>query len=197
MEERSKAGRLTYLKRFAETCGRGETGAGMRCGIALGSNIENRLAHLREGCKRACALHESGPPARVSSIYQTDPVGCEPGTMPYLNAVLEINFTGPPVALLERLLEIERSMGRPSKRPRNSPRTIDLDVLYAGNLVLNNSEIIIPHPRLYQRRFVLGPLAEISPDLVLPGQMHSVRRLLAELDEPGEVLRLDFPLSEP
>jgi 2-amino-4-hydroxy-6-hydroxymethyldihydropteridine diphosphokinase len=117
--------------------------------------------------------------------------------MPYLNAVLEINFTGPPVALLERLLEIERSMGRPSKRPRNSPRTIDLDVLYAGNLFLNNSEIIIPHPRLYQRRFVLTPLAEISPDLVLPGQMHSVRHLLAELDDQSEVFRLDFPLSEP
>jgi 2-amino-4-hydroxy-6-hydroxymethyldihydropteridine diphosphokinase len=182
---------------FADTCGRGETASGMRCGIALGSNIENRLANLREGCKRACSLHESGPPIRASSIYETTPVACEPGTMPYLNAVLEINFTGPPVALLDRLLEIEKTMGRPSKRPRNSPRTIDLDVLYAGNLVLNNSEIIIPHPRLHQRRFVLTPLAEISPDLVLPGQMHSVRKLLAELYDPGEVSRLDFPLSEP
>jgi 2-amino-4-hydroxy-6-hydroxymethyldihydropteridine diphosphokinase len=167
----------------------------MRCGIALGSNIENRLANLREGCKRACALHEPGAPIRFSPIYETAPVGCAPGTMPYLNAVLEINFTGPPVALLNRLLEIEKSMGRPSKRPRNSPRTIDLDVLYAGNLDLNNSEIIIPHPRLYQRRFVLTPLAEISPDLVLPGQMRSVRQLLAELDDPSEVSRLDFPLS--
>jgi 2-amino-4-hydroxy-6-hydroxymethyldihydropteridine diphosphokinase len=116
--------------------------------------------------------------------------------MPYLNAVLEINFTGPPVALLDLLLEIEKSMGRPSKRPRNSPRTIDLDVLYSGNLVLNNPEIIIPHPRLHQRRFVLTPLAEISPDLVLPGQMCSVRNLLAELEDSGEVSRLDFPLSE-
>jgi 2-amino-4-hydroxy-6-hydroxymethyldihydropteridine diphosphokinase len=167
----------------------------MRCGIALGSNIENRLANLREGCKRACALHEPGAPIRVSSIYETAPVGCAPGTMPYLNAVLEINFTGPPVALLNGLLEIEKSMGRPSKRPRNSPRTIDLDVLYAGNLDLNNSDIIIPHPRLYQRRFVLTPLAEISPDLVLPGQMRSVRQLLAELDDTSEVSRLDFPLS--
>jgi 2-amino-4-hydroxy-6-hydroxymethyldihydropteridine diphosphokinase len=168
----------------------------MRCGIALGSNIENRLANLREGCKRVCALHEPGPPIRASSIYDTDPVACEPGTMPYLNAVLEINFTGPPVALLDLLLEIEKSMGRPSKRPRNSPRTIDLDVLYSGNLVLNNPEIIIPHPRLHQRRFVLTPLAEISPDLVLPGQMRSVRNILAELEDSGEVSRLDFPLSE-
>ena len=167
----------------------------MRCGIGLGSNIEDRLANLREGCRRACSLHEPGPPIRVSSIYETAPIGCEPGTMPYLNAILEINFTRPTVALLDRLLEIEKSMGRPSKRPRNSPRVIDLDVLYAGNLVLNNPEIIIPHPRLRQRRFVLTPLAEISPDLVLPGQMHSIWRLLAELDDPGQVVRLDVPLS--
>jgi 2-amino-4-hydroxy-6-hydroxymethyldihydropteridine diphosphokinase len=166
----------------------------MRCGIALGSNIEDRLVNLREGCRRACSLHEPGPPIRASSIYETAPVACEPGTMPYLNAVLEINFTGPPVALLDRLLEIEKSMGRPSKRPRNSPRIIDLDVLYAGNLVLNNPEIIIPHPRLRQRRFVLTPLAEISPDLVLPGQTHSFLQLLAELDDPGQVVRLGVPL---
>jgi 2-amino-4-hydroxy-6-hydroxymethyldihydropteridine diphosphokinase len=168
----------------------------MRCGIALGSNIEDRLANLREGCRRACSLHEPGPPIRVSSIYETTPIACEPETTPYLNAAVEINFTGPPVALLDRLLEIENSMGRPSKRPRNSPRIIDLDVLYAGNLVLNNPEIIIPHPRLRQRRFVLTPLEEISPDLVLPGQMHSVRSLLNELDDPGQVVRLDVPLFE-
>jgi 2-amino-4-hydroxy-6-hydroxymethyldihydropteridine diphosphokinase len=169
----------------------------MRCGIALGSNIENRLANLREGYKRVCALHEFGPSILASSIYETDPVACEPGTTTFLNAVVEINFTGPPVALLSQLLEIEKSMGRPSKRPRNSPRTIDLDVLYAGNLLLNNPEIIIPHPRLHQRRFVLTPLAEISPDLVLPGQMNSVRNLLAVLDDPPRVARLEFPLAEP
>jgi 2-amino-4-hydroxy-6-hydroxymethyldihydropteridine diphosphokinase len=116
--------------------------------------------------------------------------------MPYLNAVMVINFMGPPVALLDRLLEVEKRMGRPSKRPRNSPRIIDLDILFAGNLVLNNPEIIIPHPRLRQRRFVLTPLAEISPELVLPGQMHSVQRLLDELDDPGQVLRLHAPLID-
>jgi 2-amino-4-hydroxy-6-hydroxymethyldihydropteridine diphosphokinase len=167
----------------------------MRCGIALGSNIGDRLANLREGCKRAHLLHELGP-FRVSPIYETTPVDCEPGTMPYLNAVIEINFTGPPVALLDRLLEIEKAMGRPSKRPKNSPRIIDLDALYAGNVVLNSPEIIIPHPRLYQRRFVLTPLADIAPDLVLPGQTRTVRRLLAELDDPGQVTRLGIPLFD-
>ena len=104
----------------------------MRCGIALGSNIENRLANIREGGKRACSLHEPGPPIRVSSIYETAPVDCEPGAMPYLNAVMKINFT-------ERArLDVQEA--------EKLPRIIDLDVLYAGNLVLNNPEIIIPHP---------------------------------------------------
>src|SRR6516225_12301947 len=101
----------------------------MRCGIALGSNIENRLENLRDGCRRASALHEPGPPMRASSIYETTPVDCEPGTAQYLNAVMEISFDGPPLALLDHLLEIEFKMGRPSKRPRNSSRKIDLDIL--------------------------------------------------------------------
>ncbi len=167
----------------------------MRCGIALGSNIEDRLHHLRDGFRRACSFHEAGPPVAVSSIYETDPVGCEPGTFPYLNAVIEINFSGPPVALLDGLLEVEKEMGRPSKRPRNSPRAIDLDILYAGNLVLNNPEIIIPHPRIHQRRFVLTPLAEIAPDLVLPGHMNSVKTLLDALQDPSKVSRLNSDLA--
>jgi 2-amino-4-hydroxy-6-hydroxymethyldihydropteridine diphosphokinase len=166
----------------------------MRSGIALGSNIDDRLANLREGCKRASLLDETGPPIRFSSIYETAPVDCEPGTMPYLNAVMEINFSGPPVALLDQLLRIEREMGRPSKKPRNSPRKIDLDVLYVGNLVLNNPEIIIPHPRLGQRRFVLTPLAEIAPELILPGHSRCVRTLLADVKDQGEVIRLHDPL---
>ena len=166
----------------------------MRCGIALGSNIENRLTNLREGGKRASLLHEPGVPIRVSSIYETTPVDCEPGTTLYLNAVMEINFSGGPVALLDQLLQIEREMGRPSKRPRNAPRKIDLDVLYVGDLILNTPEIVVPHPRLSQRGFVLTPLTEIAPELILPGHRGSVRALLADLSNPGEVIRLHYPL---
>src|SRR5260370_155071 len=123
----------------------------MRSGIAFGSNIGNRLANLREAYRCVLALNESSSFVRTSSIYKTSPVDSEPGTPDYFNAVMEISFNGSPVALLDQLLEIEVGMGRPSKRPRNSPRRIDLDVLYMGNLVLNNPEIIIPHPRLAKR----------------------------------------------
>jgi 2-amino-4-hydroxy-6-hydroxymethyldihydropteridine diphosphokinase len=168
----------------------------MRCGIALGSNIGDRLANLREGFARVAMLSEAGPAILASAIYETSPVDCEPGTTPYLNAFMEINCNAPPVALLDQLLAIEKQMGRPSKRPRNAPRSIDLDVLYVGNLVLNNPEIIIPHPRLTQRRFVLLPLSEIAPDLILPGQAVHVRALLNELHDSGTVTRIDKRLDE-
>ncbi|MBV8177003.1 MAG: 2-amino-4-hydroxy-6-hydroxymethyldihydropteridine diphosphokinase [Verrucomicrobia bacterium] len=166
----------------------------MRCGIALGSNIVNRLANLRKGGKRVSLLHEPGVPIRVSSIYETTPLDCEPGTTLYLNAVMEINFSGTPVALLDQLLQIEQEMGRQSKRPRNAPRKIDLDLLYVDDLILNTPEIVVPHPRLSQRRFVLTPLAEIAPELILPGHSRSVRALLADLSDPGEVIPLRHPL---
>src|SRR5262249_59430512 len=104
----------------------------------------------------------------------------------------EIEFAGPAITLLDGLLRIERDLGRPSKRPRNAPRIIDLDVLYVGNLTLNNPEIIIPHPRLVQRRFVLAPLAEIAPDLILPGHSRSISTLLGKLNDEEEVRRLPF-----
>jgi 2-amino-4-hydroxy-6-hydroxymethyldihydropteridine diphosphokinase len=108
---------------------------------------------------------------------------------------MEISFNGSPVALLDQLLAIELKMGRPSKRPRNLPRLIDLDVLYVGSLVLNNPEIMIPHPRLAKRRFVLVPLAEIAPDLIIPGQSLPVSSLLENLTDRGEVTKLPYRLS--
>jgi 2-amino-4-hydroxy-6-hydroxymethyldihydropteridine diphosphokinase len=167
----------------------------MRCGVALGSNLGDRLANLREAFGRVCSLNQEGPEIVASSIYETSPIDCEPGSSSYLNAVMEMNFDGPPVTLLDELLLIERQLGRPSKRPRNAPRQIDLDVLYVGNRVLNNPEIIIPHPRLSQRRFVLLPLVEIAADLILPGQTVTVSALLDELQDPGVVTPINERLK--
>jgi 2-amino-4-hydroxy-6-hydroxymethyldihydropteridine diphosphokinase len=167
----------------------------MRSAIALGSNIGNRLANLREAYQRVSALNEIGGFVRSSSVYETSAVDCEPGTPEYLNAVMEISFDGSPVALLDHLQQIEVKMGRHSKGPRNSPRIIDLDILYLGNLVLNSPEITIPHPRLAKRRFVLAPLAEIAPDLMLPGHSRSVSSLLEKLNNEEEVRRLPCHLA--
>ncbi len=138
----------------------------MRTGIALGSNLGDRLAHLREARAAVAGLNETGAPILSSRVWETEPVDCQPGAAAYLNAVVEIEFRGSPVTLLHRLQDIERAMGRPERRPRNAPRTVDLDVLYAGEAIFRSDEITLPHPRMHLRRFVLNPLRDIRPDLV-------------------------------
>lgn len=160
----------------------------MRTGIALGSNLGDRLANLREGRARLSTLPGVSGPILTSGIYETAPVDCAPGTPAYLNAVLELSHSGHVTLLLDALQGIERDMGRPGKRPRNASRTIDLDILYCGNLILNNEEVIIPHPRLHLRRFVLQPLADICPGRILPGQNRSIHELLADLP-PDDTLQ--------
>lgn len=159
----------------------------MRAGIALGSNLGDRLAHLRQARARLFDLPGVSAPVLSSRIYATAPVGGAADAGAFLNAVVEVGFEGQPLALLEGLQGIESALGRPSKRPRNAARTIDLDLLYAGNLVLSNEEAVIPHPRLHQRRFVLAPLAEIRPELLLPGQQCTVGALLAQLPDTSAV----------
>jgi 2-amino-4-hydroxy-6-hydroxymethyldihydropteridine diphosphokinase len=150
----------------------------MFTGIALGSNVGDRLRHLRQARDDLASRHG---PVRCSRVYETEPVGCEPGTAAYLNAVVEIEYDGQPLMLLEELQAIEEGMGRPSRHPRNAPRTIDLDILYIGNLAFRSGELVIPHPQLHLRRFVLAPLCDIHPDLILPGQRETAAQLLSTL----------------
>ena len=159
----------------------------MRAGIALGSNVGTRLANLRAAREAVLALAGASGPLRSSRVYETEPVGTDADAGRFLNAVIEVEYDGQPITLLDGLHGIESAMGRPSKRPRNAPRSIDLDILYVGNLVLSNDEVVIPHPRLHLRRFVLAPLADIRPDLVLPGQQRMIAALLAGLDDPAAV----------
>ena len=126
-------------------------------------------------------------PCKSSRVFQTEPVGTGPDAGAFLNAVIEVEYEGHPMSLLDGLQAIEAEHGRPSKRPRNAPRTLDLDILYVGNLVLTNEEIVVPHPRLHLRRFVLTPLNDIRSDLQLPGQQHTIGELLNALHDPASV----------
>ena len=162
----------------------------MRAGIAMGSNVGDRLDALLRARDAVLTMEGVSRPCLSSSLYETEPVGTEPGADRFVNAVIEVEYDGLPASLLEALQKIEASMGRPSKRPRNAPRTIDLDILYVGNLTLSTTAIVIPHPRLHLRRFVLEPLVEIRPDLRLPGQHLTTGELLRALADPADVQRL-------
>ena len=129
-------------------------------------------------------------PMLSSAIYETDPVGCEPGAGKFLNAVLEFDYEGDPLELLKSLREIEKTLGRAPDHPRNISRKIDIDLLYFGDIIMDSDELQLPHPRMHLRRFVLQPLADIRPDLILPGQSKTVRELLAQLSESTKVMRL-------
>lgn len=162
----------------------------MRVGIALGSNLGDRLQHLQDA--RAAIRCIAGIEGEIHSspVYETEPVDCAPGTPGFLNAAILAEFNGHPIALLDSLQEIEAALGRPDKRPRNAPRPIDLDVLFAGNMVLTNEELIIPHPRLHTRRFVLQPLADLDDTLLLPGCSRTVGELLRDVKDPTSVVKI-------
>jgi 2-amino-4-hydroxy-6-hydroxymethyldihydropteridine diphosphokinase len=162
----------------------------MRTGVALGSNLGDRLANLRAARQAVLKLPAARPPVISSPIYETEPVDCEPGAGKFLNAVLEFEYEGDPAALLDQLAGIEESLGRKRNHQHNVSRKIDIDLLYFGPLKIDNKRLQLPHPRMHLREFVLQPLADIRPELVLPSQMRSVRELLAQLAESGKLVRL-------
>jgi 2-amino-4-hydroxy-6-hydroxymethyldihydropteridine diphosphokinase len=127
---------------------------------------------------------------RASAIYETEPIGCERGAAKFLNAAIEFGYTGEAGDLLCALAAIERMLGRSASHARNVSRTLDLDLLYFGELEVETAELQLPHPRLTEREFVLRPLADIRPDLVLPKQTESVAALLLQLSDAGTVVRV-------
>ena len=125
----------------------------------------------------------------VSTVYETEAVNCEPGAPDFLNAVLEIDYDGDPTELLEHMIRIEESLGRDRDHDSNVSRKIDIDLLYADELAVDNEQLQLPHSRMHLRRFVLQPLADIRPELLLPNQTKPVRELLAELTDSATVTR--------
>ena len=149
-------------------------------GIALGSNLGDRQAHMDTGVAFLRTLSVDGL-VLESPRMETAPVDCPPGSESFLNAVVEIEIDPaklPPRELMNELRNFELACGRQPMRETNAPRPLDLDIIYYGDTTVYEADLIIPHPRATTRRFVLEPLAYLHPDLVLPGQMKTVRELL-------------------
>ncbi len=161
----------------------------VRVGFSLGANLGDRLATLERVCDY---LSEIFGALRLSQVYETEPVGCPPGSPAYLNACVEVSTTMAAPAVLRCCQEIEKDMGRTRSGEYGEPRTCDIDILYYGEMVCETPELTLPHPRAHEREFVLRPLCDIDPLLILPGQHATVQELLATLPQ-DKAVRL-YPL---
>ncbi len=170
----------------------------MNFGIGLGSNLGDRLQNLRRALASLRKIHNPRSSLLHSNVYLSQAVDCDEDSPPFYNMAIELKCELEPHDLLSQLRAIEFNLGRPKQRQRNASRTIDLDILYAGDLTSNSAELTLPHPRFDQRRFVLQPLTDIRPELILPNQSKNIATLLAELksnEAPLEVISSP-PLSE-
>jgi len=158
----------------------------MECYIALGTNLGDLAANLQAGLD---GLRGAGlPPRAVSSVWETEPVDT-PFPQWFWNMAVMTRSDRPPHELLELLLAIERANGR-QRSARNAPRTLDLDLLMVGELRVDDERIRLPHPRMWERRFVLEPLAEIAPELRNPSTGRTVEEERQRIRPRGTVRKL-------
>ena len=156
----------------------------MEIGFSLGSNLYNRKRLLMQ----AKNLLLSAPRTRFvdqSPIYETTPVDVKPEyqDMPYLNSILLVESELPLESWLSYIGKIESMLGRERSEDRNAPRPIDIDIIYAGDQVIDGSELEVPHPRWADRRFVVQPLNDVRPDMVLPESSKPVSDILSSLPQ--------------
>lgn len=153
--------------------------------LSLGSNLGDRAAHLQTAIGR---LKAAGMVQTVSAFYEAEPVELEQQPW-FLNCIVALDTDLAPRELLKTILTIEQRMGRVRFKDKG-PRLIDIDIVLFGNLVVDEPGLVIPHPAMHRRRFVLAPLAEIAPDAQHPALHKSVQELLAELPPLHVVRRL-------
>ncbi|MBV8772614.1 MAG: 2-amino-4-hydroxy-6-hydroxymethyldihydropteridine diphosphokinase [Deltaproteobacteria bacterium] len=162
-----------------------------RAFIGLGTNLGDRAANYRQAIEQIRLLPETRI-VRLSSIYETEPVGEVKGL--FLNGVVELETDLAADALMQRLLMIERQIGRRRSggrklraRRKYRPRMIDLDLLFFDREIIHTPALTVPHPRLHERRFVLAPMAELAPALIHPQLNVTISELLAGLKSPQRV----------
>lgn len=154
----------------------------MKAYLGLGSNLGDRFRNLSEAVKHLGQV--SGIRiTRASHVYETDPVGY-PDQPPYLNAVLEVETLLEPVNLLRACLAVEQGMGRVRSK-RWESRIIDIDLLIYESEVISTMELMVPHPLLHEREFVLRPLADIAPGIMHPVLEETIAELLCRVEESG------------
>lgn len=151
-----------------------------RVHVGLGSNVGERQYHIDKAISEVGKLHGTQV-LEVSSMRETEPMGGPPQQRRFINAAMVIETEMEPLELMLEFQSIERELGR-RRNVRWGPRTIDLDILTFGDRVIDTPELVVPHPELPRRRFVLEPLAEIDPEFVHPVTGRSFKAMLAELD---------------
>ncbi|WP_411847363.1 2-amino-4-hydroxy-6-hydroxymethyldihydropteridine diphosphokinase [Roseibacillus persicicus] len=156
----------------------------MKAYLALGSNLGDRLANLRQARELLSSLALN--PIESAGLYETDPFDCPPDSPAFLNTAIAFETALSPEELLTKSQEIEQELGRESQgtRPRNSPRPVDIDLLICDEEIRATSELTLPHPRLHERLFVLFPLRDLAPTLVPPTHANPVSFLLELCESP-------------
>lgn len=154
--------------------------------LSLGSNMGDRLANLKKAIERIEAT-QGFSVTGVGGYYETEPQG-DMDQPWFVNTAVAVRTDMNPHEALRLLLEIEAGMGR-SRKDRAGPRPIDVDMIFYDNLVLEDAELVLPHPRSAERRFVLAPIADIDPGAVHPVEGKSVSSLLASLSGEGQAMR--------
>jgi 2-amino-4-hydroxy-6-hydroxymethyldihydropteridine diphosphokinase len=158
----------------------------MKVGISLGANLGDRLQNMQQAKRFLVEISKDG--YHISSpLYESEPVGCPPNSPKFLNAVVEIEYEGEPKKLLKLLQGFEDRMGRDRNLPKNAARTIDLDILYVGEKEILEDDLVVPHPRIANRRFVLLPLSTVCADRIIKGTGKTVKQLLRETSDKSDV----------